>query len=120
MPVTGRMLIGKERVAGTAGSFQALDPTTGAAVAPLFGGATPQMLDRACALAANSFDTYRETPLAARAGFLDAIAANVLDLRDELIERGVAETGLPRARPLAAEEWPARPGLSALPPVQTR
>lgn len=98
MPVTGRMLIGKERVAGTAGSFHALDPTSGAVLAPLFGGATPQMLDRACALAADSFDTYRETPLAGRAGFLDAIAANVLDLGDELIERGVAETGLPRAR----------------------
>jgi alpha-ketoglutaric semialdehyde dehydrogenase len=98
MPVTGRMLIGKECVAGTAGSFQAFNPTTGAAIEPLFGGATPQMLDRACALAANSFDYYRETPLTARAGFLDTIAANILGLGDELIERGAAETGLPRAR----------------------
>ncbi|MDE2052200.1 MAG: aldehyde dehydrogenase (NADP(+)), partial [Gammaproteobacteria bacterium] len=98
MPVTGRMLIGQERVAGTAGSFQAMDPATGAALAPLFGGATPGMLDRACALAADSFDTYRETTLTARAAFLDAIAINVLGLGDELIERGIAETGLPRAR----------------------
>lgn len=98
MPVTGCMLIGHERVAGTAGSFQAMDPASGAPLEPLFGGATPQMLHRACTLAAESFDAYRETALAARAAFLEAIAVNLLDLGDELIERGVAETGLPRAR----------------------
>src|SRR5690242_10715175 len=98
MAVTGRMLIGKEHVAGTAGSFQAFDPASGAALEPRFGGATPEMLDRACALAAESFDTYRETALADRAAFLEAIAQNILDLGDELIERGVAETGLPRGR----------------------
>lgn len=98
MPVTGSMLIGEERVAGTAGSFQAVDPASGAALEPRFGGATPQMLDRACALAASAFDTYRETALAPRAEFLEAIAGNIVDLGDDLIERGVAETGLPRAR----------------------
>ncbi|HEV2271536.1 MAG TPA: aldehyde dehydrogenase (NADP(+)) [Steroidobacteraceae bacterium] len=98
MPVTGCMFIGRERVAGTAGSFQAVDPATGGALAPLFGGATSQMLERACALAAQSFDTYRETALGARATFLETIAANILDLGDELVVRGVAETGLARAR----------------------
>lgn len=98
MPVTGRLLIGEERVAGTAGSFQAVDPASGAALEPRFGGATPGMLDRACALAAQSFDTYRETALAARAAFLETIADDILGLGDELIERAVAETGLPRAR----------------------
>lgn len=92
------MLIGQERVAGTAGSFQAMDPASGAGLAPPFGGATPQMLHRACVLAEESFDTYRETALAARGAFLETIAGNILDLGDELIERGVAETGLPRAR----------------------
>ncbi len=98
MSVTGCMLIGEERVAGTAGSFQAIDPASGAALAPPFGGATPQVLERACALAAESLDTYRETPLADRAAFLETIAQNILDLGEELIERGVLETGLPRAR----------------------
>ncbi len=98
MPVSGCMLIGRERVAGTAGSFQAIDPASGTPLAPLFGGATPQMLDRACALAAEAFDAYRETALAARAAFLESIAQFILDLGDELIERGIVETGLPRAR----------------------
>src|SRR5579859_3727707 len=98
MPVTGCMLIGGETVAGTAGSLQAVDPATGAVLAPRFGGATPQMLDRACECAALSFDAYRETPLEQRASFLECIAAGILDLGDELIRRGMAETGLPHAR----------------------
>lgn len=98
MSVTGCMLIGKDRVAGTASSFQAIDPSSGASLEPPFGGATPQMLDRACALAAESFDAYRETALTTRAAFLETIAESILGLGDELIERGVAETGLPRAR----------------------
>lgn len=98
MPVSGYMLIGRECVAGTAGSFQAMDPARGVALAPRFGGATPQMLARACALASESFDTYRETPLPARAAFLETIAGNIIELGDELIERCIAETGLPRAR----------------------
>jgi alpha-ketoglutaric semialdehyde dehydrogenase len=98
MAITGRMLIGRERLEGTAGSFQAFDPASGVALEPRFGGATPQMLDRACALAAESFDSYRETALADRAAFLETIAQNILDLGDELIDRGIAETGLPRAR----------------------
>jgi len=92
------MLIGGEAVAGTAGSWQAADPATGAVLAPPFGGATPQMLDRACELAALAFDAYRETTFERRASFLEGIAACIWDLGDELIARGMAETGLPRPR----------------------
>lgn len=92
------MLIGAEAVAGTAGYMQAVDPATGAILDPPFGGATPQMLDRACELAARSFDACREMSLEKRASFLEGIAAGILDLGDELITRGMAETGLPRPR----------------------
>src|SRR5487761_437824 len=98
MAVTGSMLIGQEHLAGTVGSFHAMNPATGAALEPVFGGASEEMLDRACALAAEVFDAYRESPLTARAAFLEAIAKGIVDLGDELTERGVAETGLPRAR----------------------
>jgi alpha-ketoglutaric semialdehyde dehydrogenase len=98
MAVTGSMLIGRERLAGTAGSFHAMNPATGASLEPVFGGASEQMLDRACALAAEAFDAYRESPLTARAALLEAIAKGIVDLGDELTERGIAETGLPRAR----------------------
>jgi alpha-ketoglutaric semialdehyde dehydrogenase len=92
------MLIGRERVAGSAGSFQAFDPASGAALAPHFGGATPEMIARACTLATEALDPYRETSLEERARFLESIADQILDLGDELIARGVAETGLLRAR----------------------
>lgn len=98
MPVTGSLLIGQERLAGTAGSFRATNPASGAALEPAFGGASEQLLERACALAAQAFDAYRESPLAERARFLDAIARGIVDLGDELIDRGMAETGLPAAR----------------------
>ncbi len=98
MPLTGKMFVGQERIAGTSGSFQAINPSRGIPLEPSFGGATLEMLDRACALAAAAFDAYRESSLEGRAAFLESIADNVLNLGDELIERGVAETGLPRAR----------------------
>jgi alpha-ketoglutaric semialdehyde dehydrogenase len=41
---------------------------------------------------------YRETDLETRAAFLEAIAAEIEALGDELIQTAMAETGLPQAR----------------------
>lgn len=98
MPLTGSMWIGGELVTGTAGSFYGVDPTSGLALTSKFWGATQRMVDRACELAAQAFDEFREMPLEKRASLLDTIAANILNLGDELILRGMAETGLPRGR----------------------
>ncbi|MBW8078623.1 MAG: aldehyde dehydrogenase family protein [Gallionella sp.] len=98
MPLSGRMLIGVERIAGTAGSFYAIDPVRGVSLEPSFGGATVQMVERACMLAAEAFDAFRDTSLETRATFLERIADGIVELGDELTERGELETGLPRAR----------------------
>ncbi|ROL85549.1 aldehyde dehydrogenase (NADP(+)) [Pseudomonas chlororaphis] len=98
MPVTGQLLIGQSRVRGGHGEVHALAAATGEALAPGFGGAGPNDLERACALAETAFDRYRETSLEQRAAFLESIAGNILALGDELIERCMSETGLPRAR----------------------
>jgi len=98
MPVTGQLLIGQARVRGSHGEVHALAAATGEALAPSFGGAGPHDLERACALAEAAFDRYRETSLEQRAAFLESIASNILALGDELIERCMSETGLPRAR----------------------
>ncbi|AZD20730.1 2,5-dioxovalerate dehydrogenase [Pseudomonas chlororaphis subsp. aurantiaca] len=98
MPVTGQLLIGQARVRGSHGEVHALAAATGEALAPSFGGAGPNDLERACALAEAVFDRYRETSLEQRAAFLESIASNILALGDELIERCMSETGLPRAR----------------------
>lgn len=98
MELTGNLLIGGQAVRGTNGAIDAIDPSAGAALAPSFGGATNEDLERACALAWAAFDTYRETSLEARAVFLETIAENILAIGEPLIVRCMAESGLPRAR----------------------
>ena len=98
MNITGEMLIGRQSVRGSESVFRATNPATGLAVEPPFTGGSPAEVDRACALAWNAFDVYRETTLAQRAAFLETIATHIMDLGDALIQRAMAETGLPRAR----------------------
>jgi len=98
MRLTGQLLIGQSAVTGQNGELHAIAAATGERLAPAFGGASLRDLETACALADDAFDTYRETSLAARAEFLDAIGRHIMALGDELIERCVAESGLPRAR----------------------
>jgi NADP-dependent aldehyde dehydrogenase len=92
------LLIGGRSVRGAAGVFQAINPATGERLAPGFGAATPEALEQACALAAAAFDEYRSSSLLTRARLLEGIAEHILGTGEELLERAVAETGLPRAR----------------------
>jgi NADP-dependent aldehyde dehydrogenase len=92
------MFIGSRAVKGTAGEVRGINPETGETLEPAFGGASREQLDEACRLAAAAFDPYRAAPAEARAAFLETIAQNILDLGDELVERTVAESGLPRGR----------------------
>ncbi|KAB0648733.1 aldehyde dehydrogenase family protein, partial [Burkholderia territorii] len=98
MQLTGQLLIGQSAVAGQNGTLHAIAAETGEPLEPAFGGASLHDLETACALADEAFDTYRETRPEQRAAFLDAIGRNIMALGDELIERCVIETGLPRAR----------------------
>lgn len=98
MTLTGKMLIGQTPVAGTREAIQAIDPSTGQALAPTYPGGDAHHVDRACALAESAFDRYRETSLEARARFLETIAQEIEALGEVLIERAAAETGLPIAR----------------------
>jgi 2,5-dioxopentanoate dehydrogenase len=98
MPLTGELLIGLSARRGTNGEIFGLDAATGEKLQPGFGGATLDDLEQAASLAAAAFRPYRETSLEARAKFLEAIAQNILDIGDELIERCVKESGLPRGR----------------------
>ncbi|MGI4801430.1 MAG: aldehyde dehydrogenase family protein, partial [Janthinobacterium lividum] len=96
--ITGEMLIGNQSVRGNQEAFQAVGPAHGQPLEPAFPGGGPDEVERACALAATAFDTYRETSLETRAQFLEAIAQAILDIGDELIDRACAESGLPRGR----------------------
>lgn len=98
MSITGEILIGGNAVAGKGQAFSAWNPATGQTLEPAFHGATAEQVNDACILAAQAFDAYRGTTLEQRAQFLEAIAQAILDLGDELVERTVAESGLPRPR----------------------
>ena len=98
MSITGEMLIGATAVRGTEKPIRAVEAATGQPMEPPFGGGSAADVERACALAAAAFDTYRETTPEARAAFLETCAQAILDIGDELIVRAVAESGLPRGR----------------------
>ncbi len=98
MALTGEMLIGSAAVRGKEAAFRGVDPATGAELDPAYGGAQAADLERACALAWKAFDAYRDTGLEERARFLETIAQRILDIGDQLIERAMLESGLPRAR----------------------
>jgi NADP-dependent aldehyde dehydrogenase len=96
--LTGQMIIGGRRVTGTGEPVYGVDPRTGDRLEPGYRGAGPDDLDRACQLAEQAFEGYRSAPIAARADFLDAIAANIDALGSTLVDRASLESGLPEAR----------------------
>ncbi|MCE9683653.1 aldehyde dehydrogenase (NADP(+)) [Halomonas alkalisoli] len=98
MTLQGKMLIGQEAVSGSSTPIHAVNPATGETLEPTYGGGSKAEVERACELAEAAFGAYRETTLDQRATFLETIAAEIEAIGDGLIERGMAETGLPRAR----------------------
>jgi alpha-ketoglutaric semialdehyde dehydrogenase len=96
--INGDLLIGASAQHGTSAAFRAIDPSTGKEIEPAFGTATLDDVARACTLAQQAFDAYRDISLEQRAEFLEQIAQNILDLGPALIERAMRESGLPQAR----------------------
>ena len=98
MEITGHMLIGGEAVRGKAGTLRAFDPARNAEIEPEFGAGDASDVDRACRLAREAFDSFRQAPLEQRARFLEAIGEQIMALGDVLIERAHLESALPKAR----------------------
>ncbi|WP_275288292.1 aldehyde dehydrogenase (NADP(+)) [Halomonas elongata] len=98
MTLEGTQLIGREAVQATGDAFHAIAPATGETLQPAFPTGGKAEVERASELARAAFDRYRETGLEARARFLETIADKIEGIGDELIERAMAESGLPRAR----------------------
>lgn len=65
---------------------------------PLFSIATLDNVARACALADAAFDVFRKIVPEARAHFLEEVSVRVEGIGEPLIERAMAESGLPLAR----------------------
>jgi alpha-ketoglutaric semialdehyde dehydrogenase len=98
MPLHGKNLIGFDAVNAGSYTFQAINPNTQEALDTTFHEASDGEVNEAMALAADAFLTFRRTSAEKRADFLDRAADEILNLGDELVQRGMAETGLPEAR----------------------
>lgn len=95
--ITGTIIIGRDDRRGDR-IFQAVDPSTGEWLEPAFAAAGAEDVEQACALAAAAADLFAATDLEQRARFLEAIADNIAAIGDELIDRAISESGLPRPR----------------------
>ncbi|WP_368498238.1 aldehyde dehydrogenase (NADP(+)) [Herbiconiux sp. A18JL235] len=100
MTVTGQMYIAGRRETGAASSAarRAYDPARETELEPAFTLADEAQLERAAVAAAAAARAFRSTSPTERAAFLEAIAARIEALGDELLERAAAESGLPTAR----------------------
>ncbi|QKM64937.1 aldehyde dehydrogenase (NADP(+)) [Polynucleobacter tropicus] len=98
MTIAGNMIIGKELVQGSKKAIYGINPATGENLEPAFLGGGAQEVERACALAEQAFDAYRETDLESRAKFLEQIASNLAANGPAIVERAGLESGLPKAR----------------------
>lgn len=101
--MSGEGLTGSHYVAGTAvpprgATFQAVDPATGAAIAPSFGDADAATVANACEAARAAEDAFSAVDGRGRAAFLRAIAREIEALGDQLLDRVARETALPPAR----------------------
>ena len=78
--------------------IKAADPGGNNSLEEKFCVSTDADVDEVAKLAEQAFDTYKQTSNEERAVFLETIAAEILNLGDELLQRAHAETGLPLPR----------------------
>jgi len=98
MQLEGLSLIAGTPAPATTKTFHAVSPLDGSRLAPDFHEAGADDVDRAMHRADDAFETFRRMPANARADFLDTIAAEIMALGDELLQRAHIESGLPVER----------------------
>jgi NADP-dependent aldehyde dehydrogenase len=98
MQLTGKNIIGFESFSEGNIAIQAVNPANGETLAPLFFKATIDELSLAAQKAEKAFQIYRKQSGKQKAEFLEKIAEEIENLGDALIERYVAESGLPQGR----------------------
>lgn len=97
MNLSGTHIIGFEEVKSS-DTFTVSNPATGAVLDGEFSNGCAEEVESAAQLAERDFDVFRNMPLNKRADFLETIAEEILALGDALLQRTMAETGLPHAR----------------------
>lgn len=98
MELTGKQLVGGKWQDVSQQTFRAVNPMTSEEMAPGYGDASMVQVDAALKAAEESFDVLRGSSAEARALLLEAMADEVMELGDALLERAHQETGLPMGR----------------------
>jgi len=98
MTLHGANLIGTTHSAAGNETFQASNPQNDELLPGKFVVAMPPEVNSAVVAADAAFDALRGKSADERAKFLEAIADEIMNLGDALLERAEAETGLPRGR----------------------
>ncbi len=96
--IEGVNFIGKTESKEGNKSLQGVNPSTNKALEGQFFLATDDEIDKATALATETFQSYSRVAGKVKAHFLDSIAEEILNLGDTLIQRASAESGLPNGR----------------------
>jgi NADP-dependent aldehyde dehydrogenase len=94
----GTSFIGFTRSTGTETCGHGIQPGTGTVLEPAYLSATPEEVEKAMALASAAFPVYSHLSGKTRAGFLRAIATEIEGAVEDIVARGMLETGLPEAR----------------------
>ncbi|GAA4214382.1 aldehyde dehydrogenase (NADP(+)) [Pedobacter jeongneungensis] len=79
-------------------SLKAVNPATGLTLDGEFSKANKSLVDEALAAATTAFYSYKSLNKDLKAAFLNAIADEIAQLGEELVNRASAESGLPLAR----------------------
>ena len=98
MTLQGTSIIGALRGQGSESAGQSINPTTNETFEPSYTAATSEEVEQAVRLAAEAFNTYRDTSGAKKAEFLRAIAGKIEASIEDLAARMPLETGLPEMR----------------------
>ena len=96
--MTGKNYIGEQLSAQGEISYRTFNPQLNIENPVVFTEATSQEIDLAVALAAKAFKSYRTVSGEKKAQFLNAIADEILEVGDTLVETYCSETGLPEGR----------------------
>ena len=94
----GRNLIGFNYSALAEEIMEVLNPALRETIEGQFHIATNEETDKAMELATEAFVQYKKTSGVQRAKFLNAIADEIMDLGDSLVQRAMEESGLPEGR----------------------
>lgn len=96
--IKGNNFIGPQASSKGTDMLNSYNPGDGSAFAESFAIATASEVDAAVAKAKSAFSSYREVAPTQKADFIEAIADEIMNLGDELVERACGESGLPAGR----------------------